>query len=354
VKPISEIPFLRQYDKLIAVIVLIGLVISLFYLTSAGMNRQRDEAAFVDRIARLAPEGEPLKPVAMANYADAVSQAKNPPKLNPPAAGEAGFLTPEWRVMCVEESCRKPIPFVAESCPFCGKKQPPKPNEPVPGRDSDGDGIPDEIELKYGLNPNDPADGAADLDGDGFSNLAEYLAKTDMNDPKSHPPLMDLLRLQAVQSVKIPFIFTGLNKMPDGKLQMTFNVEQPRRTFWVKEGEDVGDTGWVAIGAEQKFEKRKVPGMGDVTQTVEISTVVVRRKSDGKEVTLRINEGRQDTDVEALIVLPLDNSEYRVVQGGTFKLREETYRVLEVNKEAPSVTVESESTGKQKVITKLD
>ncbi len=353
-KPISEIPFLRQYDKLIAVVVLIGLVISLFYLTNAGMNRQQDEERFVNQLTSLKPSGEPLKPINMAGYDEAVSQARKPLALNSPQSGEAGFLTPEWRVMCIEESCRKPISYDARSCPFCGKEQPRKPDEKMPGQDSDNDGIPDDIENKYGLNPNVAADAELDLDGDGFSNLVEYRAGTAMDDPKSHPPLMEILELVAVRSVKIPFIFTGLNKMPDGKLQMTFNVAQPRRTYWVKANEVIGDTGWVSVSAEKKFEKRRIEGMGDVEQTVDISTVVVRRKSDGKEVTMRINEGRKNTDIEATIRLPLDNTEYKAVKGGTLKVREESYRVIDVNNETPSVTVENESTGKQKVITKLD
>lgn len=46
-------------------------------------------------------------------------------------------------------------------------------------KDSDGDGIPDWWEEKYGLNPDDPSDANEDLDGDGYSNLKEYQNKTD-------------------------------------------------------------------------------------------------------------------------------------------------------------------------------
>jgi hypothetical protein len=45
--------------------------------------------------------------------------------------------------------------------------------------DFDRDGIPDVVEQGLGLDPNNAADGALDLDGDGMSNRAEYLAGTD-------------------------------------------------------------------------------------------------------------------------------------------------------------------------------
>lgn len=49
--------------------------------------------------------------------------------------------------------------------------------------DSDGDGIPDVVEIANGLNPFDPSDAAGDLDGDGLSNLREYQLGTDMRNP---------------------------------------------------------------------------------------------------------------------------------------------------------------------------
>jgi pectate lyase len=45
--------------------------------------------------------------------------------------------------------------------------------------DSDHDGMPDEWEKKYGLNPKDMTDGVLDKDGDGYTNVEEYLNNTD-------------------------------------------------------------------------------------------------------------------------------------------------------------------------------
>ena len=45
--------------------------------------------------------------------------------------------------------------------------------------DTDHDGMPDEWEKKYGFKPNDPSDGATDKDGDGYTNVEEWLNGTD-------------------------------------------------------------------------------------------------------------------------------------------------------------------------------
>ena len=48
----------------------------------------------------------------------------------------------------------------------------------TPPVDEDKDGMPDSWELSYGLNPSNPSDGPQDADGDGFTNLEEYLNST--------------------------------------------------------------------------------------------------------------------------------------------------------------------------------
>ncbi len=61
--------------------------------------------------------------------------------------------------------------------------------------DTDGDGISDETELAWGLNPFEEQgkleDAAKDLDGDGYSNLAEFVFGTDAKDPESFPTSVD-------------------------------------------------------------------------------------------------------------------------------------------------------------------
>lgn len=44
-----------------------------------------------------------------------------------------------------------------------------------PYKDSDGDGMPDKWEKKYGLDPDDPSDANGDLNGDGYTNIEKYI-----------------------------------------------------------------------------------------------------------------------------------------------------------------------------------
>ncbi|MFT7653709.1 MAG: cyclophilin family peptidyl-prolyl cis-trans isomerase, partial [Candidatus Azotimanducaceae bacterium] len=59
--------------------------------------------------------------------------------------------------------------------------------------DDDADGLPDAVEIEFGLDPLDSSDAAGDLDNDGFSNLKEYEAGTDMADPLSNTRALVIL-----------------------------------------------------------------------------------------------------------------------------------------------------------------
>jgi len=61
------------------------------------------------------------------------------------------------------------------------------PEQGQPVKDSDNDGIPDNVEESWGLNPFDPQDSLLDSDGDGVVNLVEYMAGTNPSDPHDCP-----------------------------------------------------------------------------------------------------------------------------------------------------------------------
>ena len=65
----------------------------------------------------------------------------------------------------------------------------------APPADADHDAMPDAWEKRFGFSPSDPADGPKDLDGDGYTNVEEFLnltdpTKPDTGAPIAHPPVV--------------------------------------------------------------------------------------------------------------------------------------------------------------------
>lgn len=60
--------------------------------------------------------------------------------------------------------------------------------DPLLNRDTDGDLLPDDWEIKYGLNPEADGDGPGNLDDDQFTNIEEFLAGLDPLDPLNGRP----------------------------------------------------------------------------------------------------------------------------------------------------------------------
>ena len=75
----------------------------------------------------------------------------------------------------------------------------------TPYADSDDDGMPNDWESKYGLNPNDPSDARKDMSGDGYSNIEKFIngidpkKKMDWKDPKNNHDTLASLKGTAGQ-----------------------------------------------------------------------------------------------------------------------------------------------------------
>lgn len=96
---------------------------------------------------------------------------------------------------------------------------------PVPpgsGEDTDGDGLPDECETRFGLDPLNPGDALADPDGDGVSNLAECQAGT-------HP--RGFFRAYLAEGAKNAFFSTRIALLnPDAAPARVLTTFQPADT----------------------------------------------------------------------------------------------------------------------------
>ncbi len=170
--------FKNNYAKLILLVLLLGLLVSCVMLVGRILTAKGD----IQRaLARVGLKGTAVELKDTKGFdqilADARQAATEPLKL------PAHVAVSDIRVACVK--CGRPIRYEASECPFCLSEQPAMFD--ADKVDTDGDGIPDKMEISLGLDPQNPADGEGDLDGDGFTNLEEYEAKTDLRDPESHP-----------------------------------------------------------------------------------------------------------------------------------------------------------------------
>ena len=104
--------------------------------------------------------------------------------------------------------------------------------------------MPDAWELAYDLNPSNSSDAAGDLDGDGMTNLQEYLADTDPTDPYSKLLLVPVsfdaagtlrLRFQAAPcrsytvecTVALPPVWTAIYTVPAEMVAHTVELIVP-------------------------------------------------------------------------------------------------------------------------------
>jgi len=86
---------------------------------------------------------------------------QSPDRTWPRGKGSPLQFDPDWYDLWTPQDCPSPAAGAA------------------PGPDSDRDGIPDDWEKLHGLNPNDATDGPGDSDADGYTNVEEYLNRTD-------------------------------------------------------------------------------------------------------------------------------------------------------------------------------
>lgn len=161
--------------------------------------------------------------------------------------------------------CGRIIPFrpffQGGECPWCRqelKTPPERPRSRVGIRtaeDSDGDGIKDVDEQKYGLNPQDSDDALQDNDGDGFSNLFEVEQGFNPVNPLSHPPLWMRLRFVGMNRVPLPLKFSALNTQnsPDKK-KWDIQLNIIKRNY---QGKMVERTQMEMLGSSVTIEKRE-------------------------------------------------------------------------------------------------
>lgn len=310
-----------HYEKVILMVALVALLVSCVLLVQQ-IQSNKESIAF--NLARIGWKGSPVNPKDTVPFdailADARTAATTELSVKPRTT------VSELRVACVK--CGRPIPYDALVCPFCLAEQPPIVD--ITKLDTDDDGIPDKVELAWGLNPQDPTDATGDLDNDGFTNLEEYHAKTDPKDPASLPNPVVKLRVAAIKPVPFYLRFVTTSTFGDGSVRFQLNLQSLQRTYFVKLGD-------VVLG--YKVEAYDPAGKGGETLTMV-------RQSDKRPVVLVKGRPVTEQELAILFVSLMDRSRLPVQRlNDVFTLRGVEYKVVDIRRE--SVLIQNTKTGEK-------
>lgn len=377
--------FKDHYDWLVAFVGL-GLLAGVVFMFISSDNLSEEDARSACE-AELKQRKPKHKDVAAADFSvlDKVRNGMEAPSLLQVPSDKAGnFLASECRVYCQNPdvaACHKPIPFKSKECPYCGFKQRSEDDmEAVRGGvDADNDGMPDAWELKFGLNPNDPSDAKKDLDGDTFTNLEEFEAKTDPKNPESHPDFLDFLALASdLRTEALPFMFKTATPIPNGH-RLTFvatarNQEKKpvigdavvkgvataevgkevvfelMKIKYVKgrAQDDKVKTGWRVLKYDKKEDRVLKPGT-EQKVLVDVSTADLERISDKRTITVQVGV-RKPVAIEEQIDLVWNRGEgkkFTVTAGSEFTLVNRKYKVKKLAKDGNACKVTIEDLGKK-------
>lgn len=377
--------FKDHYDWLVAFVGL-GLLAGVVFLFVSSDNLSEEDARSACE-AELKQRKPVHKDVAAADFSvlDKVrSDMEAPSLLQVPSDKAGNFLASECRVYCQNPdvaACHKPIPFKSQECPYCGFKQRSEDDmEAVRGGvDADNDGMPDAWELKFGLNPNDPADAKEDADGDMFTNLEEFEAKTDPRDPESHPDFLDFLALASdLRTEVLPFMFKMATPIPSGH-RLTFvatarnQEKKPVIGDAVVKGMTTAEVGKEIVFELMKIKYEKGRAQNDKVQSgwrvlkynkkedrvlkpgteqkvlVDVSTAELERIRDKRTITVQVGV-RKPVAIEEQIDLVWNRGEgkkFTVTAGSEFSLVNRKYKVKKLAKDGNACKVTIEDLGKK-------
>ena len=332
----------EHYDKLVLGAMLAVLVASLVALLAVAGSNRSESARFARDLKTL--EGTERRNVERLSgfvFGAALAAARTSYSMS---GTNVAFLVPPERVACVNARCAQPIPIDADVCPWCSAEQPDETETVDETWDSDADGMPDEWEKKFSLDPFSTEDAALDPDTDGFTNVEEFQGGTDPRDAKSHPPRFAFLRVSSIDVEPFPYGFNG-SKMKGADGQYKFSVKDATgRDWYVKKGQELAKTGFVLKDFSSAMEERKT---STGVRKMEVFTLVFTKEDD--QVVMKAGMKPESSIYKASFVCSKDAEPkvYVAKRNETFDFDGDTFKLLSVDRKAGTAKLERASNKEQ-------
>ncbi|MCF7838587.1 MAG: hypothetical protein K9N49_08140 [Candidatus Marinimicrobia bacterium] len=333
----------QAYDRLFLLVALILLLLSCGWLLTRLASHAGGPPPMA---AQTEPTLEPLEVTALAERIERLAAPVTTP------VRTQQLLTSELRVACINPECAKPILFHAKQCPFCQTEQPEI--RDIDTIDSSGDGIPDVMKIKHGLDPYSSQDAFEDLDSDGFLNIEEFCLETrqwlsDPTDPASFPPPIVKLRLARIMSEPFTLRFKGVQRIGEDERLFQLNLLSDQ-SYFARMDQSITVTNprtqaqeVYTIKAYEFLEQETPRGKRDV------SVLTISR--DGRDIRLVKDRPLTEYERSARLVFLIDRRPFTVRVNDEIELMEHRYKVVDIR--ADSVLVRDVDSGVDSLVTRL-
>ena len=191
--------------------------------------------------------------------------------------------------------------------------------DPIEGDDKLHPPIDNSWLIKHGLDYADLTIKDKDSDNDGFSNLEEYLAKTDPTDKKATPPSLNKLKLVSFDPKPFRLEFKGDPSGEGKEFQLNLkDLKGNARTQYKGLNDQIEGAPYKIIKYVRKEE------INDRGVTVNVSELVVENITTNETITLVYNKETNDPTSFGTFRNLLTGEEMTLQKGAEFTLKPET------------------------------
>jgi hypothetical protein len=219
--------------------------------------------------------------------------------------------------------------------------------DPIEGQENLHDPIPNAWIFEHKLDITDPDIKSQDNDGDGFSNLEEFLAGKSPVDPQSKPAGYNKLKLVGFKSLPFRIVFKGDPSGTGTEFQLNFlELKGSARTQYKK----IGD---VIEGAPYKivsYQEKKFTDESGIPR--DESALTLQNTDNGGTITLVKDKQTDDPGSEGTFLNEITGETFVQKKGGTFTLQPDRIEFKIIDITPSSAQIQDTTTGQTYPISK--